>query len=400
MALDVSAFCESFYASHYLPVAHYRGDALANEHPSRKTSPKQDYLYQSLMATGRNPDMCFDESIAIYGIVKEICTEDVVLLGPVFTPSVSPEAIRNYMRRHSTHSDVGEDVLDLIQDMPKLSLNRFLNLLAFIHLAVNQESISIISHFRYVDEVLKNKIDAEKSKQVVDSKEEGVLHNTYMFEKRLLDFVRRGEPEKLSAFLSETLKSNPLHEGKLANEPLRQAKNLLVGLVTMVGKIGAIEGGMDVEEAYQLIDSYIQESERTQSIEKIWIIQFNLLIDFAAHVAKSKVPANMTSEIFACVQFINNHTNEQICVADVAAFAGKSRAYISRKFMEETGTGIGEYITKSKCIEAASLLRYTEMTIGEISAYLYFSSQSYFQNVFRKEFSTTPQRYRRSSHLQ
>ena len=31
------------------------------------------------------------------------------------------------------------------------------------------------------------------------------------------------------------------------------SKNLLIGLVTMVGKVGAIDGGMDVEESTILL---------------------------------------------------------------------------------------------------------------------------------------------------
>ena len=45
----------------------------------------------------------------------------------------------------------------------------------------------------------------------------------------------------------------------MADTPLRQAKNILLGLVALVGKMAAIPGGMDDEEAYDLIDLYSQE---------------------------------------------------------------------------------------------------------------------------------------------
>lgn len=38
------------------------------------------------------------------------------------------------------------------------------------------------------------------------------------------------------------------------------------------------------------------------------------------------------------------------------------------------------------------------MTLAEISSYLCFSSQSYFQNVFKKEYGVTPMQYRRQHH--
>lgn len=60
-------------------------------------------------------------------------------------------------------------------------------------------------------------------------------------------------------------------EGKLAETPLRQAKNLFIGLITMIGKFAAIPGGMDIEETYHLIDTYIQECEKLQTEEAVKI---------------------------------------------------------------------------------------------------------------------------------
>ena len=56
---------------------------------------------------------------------------------------------------------------------------------------------------------------------------------------------------------------------------------------------------------------------------------------------------------------------------------------------------IGAFITQSKLREAQSLLKYSDMTIAEISNYLCFSSQSYFQNVFKNECGITPAKYRK-----
>lgn len=55
---------------------------------------------------------------------------------------------------------------------------------------------------------------------------------------------------------------------------------------------------------------------------------------------------------------------------------------------------IGSYITHCRLREAKSLLRYTHKSLGEISSYLCFSSQSHFQNVFKKHFKMTPMEYR------
>ena len=191
-----------------------------------------------------------------------------------------------------------------------------------------------------------------------------------------------------------SLNAEPIREGKLADTPLRQAKNLLIGSVAMVGKEAAIPGGMDIEQAYQLIDVYTQECERLQSVEAVKNLQYNMLMDFTKRVAQQKLPQGVSKEIYACMQYISTHINEPISAADVIAFSGRSRAYLFKKFQQELGGTIGAYITECKLREAKSLLRYTDKSLGEISNYLCFSSQSYFQNVFKKHCGLTPLEYR------
>ena len=71
------------------------------------------------------------------------------------------------------------------------------------------------------------------------------------------------------------------------------------------------------------------------------------------------------------------------------------RTTLSKKFKRELGFNISSYIMRRKLEEAKSLLNYTDMTISEISEYLCFSSQAYFQNVFKKKYGITPKEYRK-----
>ena len=79
----------------------------------------------------------------------------------------------------------------------------------------------------------------------------------------------------------------------------------------------------------------------------------------------------------------------------MAAYVGKSRSYLSHCFKKELGFEMNGFIMRCKLEEAKSLLTYTDKSISEISSYLCFSSQAYFQNVFKKKFGVTPNMYRK-----
>lgn len=243
--------------------------------------------------------------------------------------------------------------------------------------------------------ISRTKIARRHASTSSEAKEGGVYHGTYQLENLLLSFIRDGEVEKLHAYLEETVQYMDLSVGKLAEDPLRQAKNMLIGHTALVGKVAGIGGGMDVEDTYRLIDLYTQETEKCDSVDSVYLLMYNMMLDFTERVRQAKLPEHLSGEVFEAVQFIADHAHEAIGIDDVAKHIGFSRSFITRHFREETGKGINEYITESKIRDAKRLLRYSDMTYGEIAALLAFSSQAYFQTVFKKETGQTPGEYRR-----
>ncbi len=237
-------------------------------------------------------------------------------------------------------------------------------------------------------------IEKEFAKKDLTANEEGAFHGSWLFEQMLFALIRDGESKKLRAFLEETDKIKPYNEGVLASDPLRQAKNLFIGLVAVVGKTAAVPGGLDVEETYRLIDLYTQECEKTTTVNAVRSLQYNMLFDFAERVALSKLPENLTKEIAQAMDHIQNNTYISLSVDDVAEHIGKSRAWLTREFRRETSLTVNQYIIRCKVNDAKRLLRYSDLTLSQISSYLGFSSQPYFQTVFKKETGVTPLEYR------
>ena len=56
------------------------------------------------------------------------------------------------------------------------------------------------------------------------------------------------------------------------------------------------------------------------------------------------------------------------------------------------------YIVTAKLQESKLLLAYSDRPLSEISNFFFFSSQSYFQNLFKRQFGITPLAYRKRPH--
>ena len=84
--------------------------------------------------------------------------------------------------------------------------------------------------------------EAALARQAMRSLAEEQRHETYRVENMILAQVRAGDVEGLQRLLSTLGRVGNLREGKVADTPLRQAKNILLGLVALVGKTAAIPG--------------------------------------------------------------------------------------------------------------------------------------------------------------
>ena len=388
---DQAAFCEMFYAAHYLPIALYEDGGFVCAAGYYEAGDPYPFVLPKLMAMG-SPAVYVSSDTGYYGLVRSGDGKSCFVLGPAYATPVTDSFIRSYMNKNAILPSRRGEIASYLSSIPQYTYNQFLNLLLYLHYTLTGEKLEITQAFGLSYTEYQPLVGQHHSEKAYQDREAGIRHGTYYVEQQILELIRKGEPEKLNQFL---LSAANAREGKLAETPLRQAKNLFIGFVAMVGKFAAIPGGMDIEQTYQLIDTYIQECEKLQTEESVKNLQYNMPMDFARRVAQQKLPEGVSQEVYAAMQFIATHINEPIGAMAVVAHSGRSRAYLFQKFRDELGVSIGAYITQCRLREAKSLLRYTDKPLGEISSYLCFSNQSHFQNSFKKHFGVTPMAFRK-----
>lgn len=99
----------------------------------------------------------------------------------------------------------------------------------------------------------------------------------------------------------------------------------------------------------------------------------------------------------AVFEFIEEHYQEPISLADVAAAVGLTPGYLTTVVRRKTGRTAQRWITERRMVQARRLLRDTDLTIEVISARIGYRQPSFFIRHFRRDHSTTPGMWRRSA---
>lgn len=112
--------------------------------------------------------------------------------------------------------------------------------------------------------------------------------------------------------------------------------------------------------------------------------------------AMQSIPQHKNREaISAGLAYMEEHFREKCTLAEIAAAAHFSPVYFHGLFKKALGKSPYEYLTKLRIEEAKRLLFAARLDMTKVAERCGFSSQSYFNYVFRRETGETPSAYRR-----
>ena len=122
-----------------------------------------------------------------------------------------------------------------------------------------------------------------------------------------------------------------------------------------------------------------------------------MAIEFTLRVAEAKKePKNYYSPaISRVIEYIYHGKNNTLTLNQLASLVNLTPKYLSALFHKETGQTLTVFIQRVLIEKAQNLLAHSDYSLGEISTYLNFSSQSYFISIFKKYTGVTPGQYRK-----
>ena len=131
-----------------------------------------------------------------------------------------------------------------------------------------------------IDTRTDEKLQESFSKLVFENREYGKIHNPYDQELREFSSIESGDLEQLKRSLDEDYTGEV---GLLADQPLRNAKNRAIVVVTLASR-AAMRGGVVPEAAYSLSDSYIQKIEKCRNIPAVFHLFYAAEYEYARMV--------------------------------------------------------------------------------------------------------------------
>lgn len=227
---------------------------------------------------------------------------------------------------------------------------------------------------------------------VFDIQECEEIHNPYSLELREQHSIENGDVNALKVCWKETYEGNV---GRLANDDLRNIKNIAIGVITLSSR-SAIRGGVSAELAFSMADGFIKNIEENIQIpEKVLQALHDAQLEFTEFVYKLGGKAEYNPIIQKAKNYISSHMHGKISVSEMAEKIGVNPNYLSALFSRIEHKTITQYVLEEKLLMCENMLKYSDYTIQEISSYFSFSSQSHFTEQFKKSRGMTPSKYRK-----
>ena len=327
-----------------------------------------------------------------YGIVN--LNGSKIVVGPTRQIPVSKQELRSISFSLGIPPSESEEFCKQMEALVPLPLMSLLQILCMVYFSFTGERLSLesVTIHETTQELFRRELGKEQAEQTMDAVEghpEGP-YTAFDIENRMMDMVMRGDVSALKRFFA-TIPA--VRSGTVAQEQLRQSKNIFIVSVTLVSR-AAIRGGMEVTAALALSDLYIQKCELAPSIDQITELNYLMVMDYCERMEKIRFGQSGSKLAIAVSNYVQQHLSEPIKTSDVAKALYMGRSRLSTNFKNETGVDLSDFILIQKIDEAKRLLRYSDKTLIAIALYLGFSSQSHFSKVFKKYASSSPNEYR------
>lgn len=302
------------------------------------------------------------------------------VIGPVFNTEISLKGLNDALRDMDIPMHFKHRLPELLRSLAIVPTPLFFQYGLMLHYCATGEKLER-SDIQYQEREITNQSSVPPQRD---------RHQTYAMEQTLMWMVREGNLGYQSAL---DRAGGVSHGVQISGKPMEQAV-ISCAVFTSLCVRAAIQGGLSPDTAYTLGDSYIQSMTQCKTVAELTTVNHEMYVDFVRRVHRHRADPERSKQIQLCCDYIDIHLEEPIALKQLAALVGYRDYYLSRKFKQEMGANLNDYIKFARVEKAKMLLTATNDPIRDIAKQLQFCSSSYFAQTFQQVTGLTPHQWR------
>jgi len=381
--LDTDAFLTRFYGAAGIPVLLMHGGEIAGRY-DRDSTFEGAALSVMSCALGAPHDLCYimtDEQL-MYGFAR-MSGGAYAVAGPAHTFTLDGRTSAKAARSLGVGSQTARFEW-YVNAMPKYEPGRFAQALELLSLCLSGRAQTAV-RIPFTPQAVRREDPSVLEIPFIEHLDESI-------DRELISYIEYGRYEEVERFF-DRLGASAMGIPDVAPDVIRSIKNIYLYTLGVVSRTAA-HGGLDYDTMTAMADSCLNAVELTDDVGVITNNIRRMFVSFAravARVRRMEPAGGLAAKIYKVVRAGQYEKMTPTIIADRLQM---NVNYLCTRFRKETGKTISQFVNEVKVEEAKRLLKNTSLTLSEIAARLDYSSQSYFQNVFKRVTGVTPGAFR------
>lgn len=331
----------------------------------------------------------FHRSMVMLGMVVNPQSHEFIFVGPLASCNSSKKDIADFLAETGLSEASITQLACYMNSTRPIFLENFKHLLLGINTVLNNEILPFNELAVIFDAETESIISFTKKKLMENDHLPAQKDTTVVeeYNQKLNYCIINGDMDGLADLLNQ-LSDIPFEES-LKEMGLKEMKIATYGSVFAAENI-ALKSGIPAKDLQLTKQFYLEKIDETNDIEDVRRLSINVMFDFTKLVKNYLTKKTENPSINRAINYIKTNIHSKLTAAGIANALHINTHYLFTNFKTETGMTLTQFINIEKINKACYYLSFSDKSLVDISGALSFSSQTYFQTVFKQVKGLTP----------
>lgn len=219
------------------------------------------------------------------------------------------------------------------------------------------------------------------------------IKKMYKMERQLLHYVSQGNKDIALEIVNTDSYERINQINRFPEKPIRNVKNLAIVFNTLLRK--SIESeGIDEYFIHKTSENFAIKIENSLTIRELINLMTDMVADYCDLV--NEYNTRVYSELVShAITYIKLNFKKDISLTTIAKELFIHPTYLAKKFKQETGKTVSEFVNEIRIKEAQFIIMATEFKIEDIAYYVGYNDKKYFSKIFKRISGVSPSEYRK-----